>query len=648
MCGIAGFWRARGGRDGDCARLARMAGVLAHRGPDDFGYLYANSSTGDAQRTQEPHSDIVPDVLLASRRLAVTDLTVAGRQPQANETSDVFVVFNGAIHNYIELRDELRALGHAFHSGSDTEVVLRAYEQWGEQCAARFNGMWAYVIWDQRERRLVCSRDRFGIKPLFTATIGDTFYFASEAKAILAIEPEAREPNLSYIRHFVSTAAPREGAGSPFARIGQLAPGHNRIDSGNRTAEHAYWQYGVQSQAYDYADPARTFAELFDDAVRIRLRGDVPVALLLSGGMDSTAVAIHAARHAGGAVQALTARFTGFDGNESGYALEAAKRAGLPLTCVDYDPQHFMRDMERVTWHMDAPVARGQMLARWSLIREASRAGTILLEGQGADEMLGGYPNRHAAPYVRSEWASARWHTLPAVALRVLRTILKADNRKALRREMRREMRRKSRVRANSQPDIFCGRLHDAPEYEPEDRSGGAEPFDDPLTNALFADHARLILPYLLHYGDAISMGHSMESRLAFLDHRLVEFVFGLPYLQKIRGSESKVVLRRALGPDLPPAVLRRKRKVGFDTPIGSWLRSNYRSGLEPLLRSKRLAERELFRPEALDRIRDRFEARGGGAALLFRCAGVELWFRHVIEAAEGAVAHPVPTRDSR
>lgn len=629
MCGIVGFWRLATPRPGDCERLAKMTALVSHRGPDDYGYLFANSSTGETRVTQDQHSEFTPNVLLANRRLAITDLSEAGRQPFSNDSNDVFTVFNGAIHNYLELREELIRLGYRFRSRSDTEVLLHAYEEWGPACAARFNGMWAFAIWDKRRRQLVCSRDRFGIKPLFIARKGDTFYFASEVKSILASGEISRQPNLSYIKHFLAAGTPLEGRYTPFANVEQLPAGHNLIITEKAAVEEPYWRYDDRSESYDFSTPEDTFDSLFSDAVKIRLRGDVASSLLLSGGLDSSAIAVVAARHAPGAIAAFTARFSGSRNDESQYATLAARHAGIPVTMVDYDARNLVDDLSVVSWHMDAPVAKGQMLARWSLIRTASQGqAKILLEGQGADELLAGYPSRYGEAYLRSEFDHARWGTFPSVLRRLLAATASPENRQLLKEMLIGKKRRKP----PESRSLFCPRVQTAPPYEPGFPPSNSPVWGDRLTGLLWQDHANAILPYLLHFGDAISMGHSMESRLPFLDHRLVEFAFSLPFHEKIHGRESKFILRQSLKTELSPATLSRKRKVGFSTPIRQWMKPIFRTELVPLLNSSRLRNREIFDKQALGELLDVFEKRGEHAVALFRCVALEIWFRQFVD----------------
>jgi asparagine synthase (glutamine-hydrolysing) len=322
--------------------------------------------------------------------------------------------------------------------------------------------------------------------------------------------------------------------------------------------------------------------------------------MLLSGGLDSSSIALSVADHREpGKFAAFNARFSGSGKDESRYAQIAAERAGVPLTMVDFNPDNMLDTLSAVTWHMDSPAVRGQMLARWSLIEAASANATILFEGQGADEMLGGYPHRYYGPYLDSEREHARLSNLPTV---LLRTLDVATTRVYLRKLRSRYIKHKQPVgHSRTSRKLLSRRIRELPAYDPGFGSDKPPASYDPLTKRLWQDHSKTMLPYLLHFGDAISMGHSMESRLPFLDHRLVEFVFALPFQQKIRGRKTKYILREALKHKLPAEILQRKRKLGFDVPHKSWIKSAYRDQLRHLVEGSRLQKRDLFDGDGFD-----------------------------------------------
>lgn len=631
MCGIAGFWRRSQPTPGDFERLAKMAECLRHRGPDDYGYLSANARTGEASCGQSVSVDFSPDVLLASRRLAIIDLSPDGRQPMTNEAGDIFVVFNGAIHNYKELKQELEAMGHRFRSHTDTEVIVHAYEAWGEECSNRFNGMWAYAIWDGPKRRLVCSRDRFGIKPLYVAYRAGTFYFGSEVKAIIAAGVQAALDPAPVATYLVEGRL-HPASETLFSGILPLGAGHNLVVTSTSSEETQYWVYDGHSQNYDHTNPAATFRELFADSVAIRLRSDVPVGILLSGGLDSSAVTAFATKSSD-SLTAFTAIFPGFSMNEQRYAQLVADRFGLPLECVEYRPDNLVNDLSAVIWHMETPPLGAQVLARWMLLRTASEHVKVVLEGQGSDEMLAGYLDLYLKPYILDELAGLG----PNAALGRLRTLAPALEIAAFAKLQDVGAKSLETVRRQAggkvRPSILSRQLAGLPSLPGLPSLTPAGPFRDRLTNALWADHRRRILPHLLGYGDSISMAHSVESRVPFLDHRLVEFVFGLPFTWKMQGRETKTILRRALRTDIPRQVFDRRTKVGFDTPLREWLAAGFHQSIRPVIESQRSLERGLFDSDAVRRELDDFESdRSHNEKLILRCLSLELWARLFID----------------
>jgi len=625
MCGIAGLWRLPGPDPLDRGRIQRMALTLIPRGPDDFGFLLADTVHGEASAGQKLDSDFVPGLLLASRRLSILDLSVAGRQPIANETDDIFVVFNGAIHNYVELRRELEGFGHVFRSQTDTEVIVHAYEQWGPDCANRFNGMWAYAIWDQKNRRLVCSRDRFGIKPLVIARHGGAFFFGSEVKALLAAGVPA-EPNPRFLSQHLSYSFFVPGDETPFANIGQVPAGHNLIVTPGGERLSRYWSYTDRSEAYDYKDPVACFQELLDDAVRLRLRSDVPLAALLSGGIDSSAVTVKAANHHD-RFEAFISAFPGYVKDERHHAERVARSREIPLNVILYDAKDLQQDIDSVTWAMDMPPSIGQIPARWRLLRAVSRKARIVLEGQGADELLGGYPRRYLKPYVQSELASLRpWNLIP----RLPRLVAAHHHRK--RPWLGRARRRRARRQAFVTETLLSPDLRDMVRTAGRETAGPAPDLASKLHEKLWRDHAFDWLPHLLHYGDAVSMAHSVESRMPFLDHRLVEFAFGLPFDQIIRGTETKHILRQAVTAELPPQIVQRRDKIGYETPTERWIRERMDSDIRPLLTSARVRERGIFDQHMLDQCLRQAATNSSCAHLAFLCTGLESWFRLCVD----------------
>jgi asparagine synthase (glutamine-hydrolysing) len=640
MCGIAGIFRRRGDDESDPRRLGAMTDALVHRGPDDHGYLLLDSNDGSFTLGQDILRAGRCDLLLGSRRLAIIDTSPAGRQPMTNETRDLFLVFNGEIYNYRELGRDLRARGHRFSSDSDTEVIVHAYEEWGPGCVARFNGMWAFALWDQRRRVLFCSRDRFSVKPFYYYIDENVFILASEIKAILSALPQRPSPDWGSIHAFLTRNALCHTDKTLLEGIKRLPPAHNLFVASDRLELTPYWDCDSPSEAYDYSRPRENFAELLDDSVRLRLRSDVPVGISLSGGMDSSSIAALARRHIGaGALKVFTAAFPGTRHDERHYAELVARRFGAEFHVAEYRPKSLIEDLRRVIRHMDQPAPISQVLPRWHLMGLAAEHVKVLLEGQGSDEMLAGYPSRYFRPWIYDELdhlisrnfvrSSAR---LAAVAVEKFRRS-EVNPLQAISRRVFRILKRRLRARAAGHRALTpafreLGRRFN--EGLPPGQRHGAR-----LTNALLNDHGRDILPCLLMFGDAISMGHSVEARLPFLDYRLVEFVFGLPTQWKYDGIETKIVLKRAMKDALPAEILARKDKIGFATPIDRWIENFLDSEVRPLLLSSRARSRGIFESAEIEKTLVRFAAGNHAASsLIFRWLSLEIWFQIYIDGA--------------
>lgn len=642
MCGIAGIYRRRGVAELGHERLRAMADTMVHRGPDDFGYLLLDSRDGRFQIGQDGFGRHPCDVCLGNRRLAIVDLSPNGRQPILNETGDISVVFNGEIFNHIELRHELAARGHVFRSHTDTEVIVHAYEEWGADCVTRFNGMWALALWDQRRREMFCSRDRFGIKPFYYRLDADTFLFASEIKALLPALDGRPSPDYGALGDYLVEGTLCRSTDTFFDGVKRLEPAHSMVVSSGAVRSIRYWDYLSRGETRDESKPVEAFRGLLDDAVRLRLRGDVPAGIALSGGLDSTSVLALAAPHAtAGRIKAFTAVFPGASFDEQKHARLAARELGAELFCVEDESGGFIDDLRRIVWHMDYPALDGQVFSRWRLMRLASRHVKVILEGQGADEMLAGYIDKYFLSsaldalggmglgesldtlgklwegfrhvFLRNGWpgwARKQWRSLPFGP---------------------RNLSEKARVRRRACTPEFL-RLRPVRRKTPPDR-----PFPDRLTNALHYDHAIGILPRLLKFGDALSMAFSVESRVPFLDHRLVEFVFRLPPRDKLDGAVSKCILREAMAGVIPEQIRARRDKIGFRTPVGRWIRHNMDSGIRPLLLSDRCRKRGVLDVKEVERILALHANRRARAEqAIFRWVSTELWFRLFIDG-EGA-----------
>ena len=610
MCGICGI--VAYGRPAKAETAAAMAATLDHRGPDGRGSYEAEG------------------VALGFRRLAIIDLSEAGNQPFASEDGRLRLVHNGEVYNYRELRAELEAKSHRFRSATDTEVILAAYREWGERCVERFNGMWAFALWDADRSRLFCSRDRFGVKPFYYCYDGDRFVFASEPKAFRA-DPETRlRANPRAVREYVEQAYLDHTSETFFDGIVRLPPAHSLVLDRDGLRLRRYWSLEPHDPPADAAGAVR---ELFLDSVRLRLRSDVPVGTCLSGGIDSSAIAVavaHLLRTRRDEAQAVGERqrtFTayfedrGFD--ERPYAHAVVDAAGAEPHWITFDGDRLVSDLPRIVEAQDEPFGSTSMAAQWYVLRAAREAGlTVMLDGQGGDEILGGYRG-HVGERLADLLAGGRLGELSS-ELRAFRPALGTRPlASALARPFAPErVQRLVRARARGSAAL----LHrDLAGLEPSSRNGS--PFPDRLRRYQQLLLERRGLPELLRYEDRNSMAHSLEARVPFLDYRLVELAFSLPGGELIRGGQTKSVLRRALGDLLPPIVAGRTDKLGFVTPEGRWLRGPLGDLAADVFASRSFEERGFVDAQAARRRLERHRRGELDAGFeLWRALNLELW----------------------
>jgi asparagine synthase (glutamine-hydrolysing) len=602
MCGIAGIWE-RSGKPVDPAALARMSASLVHRGPDGDG-IHLDGAIG-----------------LANRRLSIIDPTPAGGQPMHLPDRGLWITYNGEIHNYVELRRELESRGARFRTRTDTEVVLQAYAAWGAECFERFNGMWALALWDERERRLVLSRDRFAIKPLCYSVRGSRICFASEPKAIVAAFPEEREPDRVEVAAFLAGARPDRGERTFFDNVRNVTAATCVEFTAEAVRHTRYWRF-VPGDETPKPDAEERFRELFADSVRLRMRSDVPVGACLSGGLDSSAIAGLVDVSPEQPMHCFSLRFDGWIHDEHRYAAMAAD--ARPGTFVVHWVRPEARDlvgtMRKIVWHHDAPTPVRGRLGQWFVMKEAGRHVKVVLDGQGGDELLAGY-SRFFIPYALD---------------RLRRTAASSPARAGMFRDLADLAWIESRSRL-----WFLARAP-LPYARRARRLRAKGPYRSRVNNELWDELTRDGLPEVLHAEDALSMAFSLESRTPFLDHRLVELCFSLPYTDKISGGWTKSILRRALADAVPAEILARRRKIGFSSPVTSWLRldDNCRD-VRGLLLDRTCLERGIFDRRRLERALSAFASGSQLSALhrtgeLWRWITLELWFQEFVDPARG------------
>jgi asparagine synthase (glutamine-hydrolysing) len=624
MCGICGIWN-QDGAPVERRTIDRMNATLVHRGPDGEGAW------------------VEGEIGFGHRRLEIIEPGPLGHQPMSTPDGGLWVVFNGEIHNYLELRQDLESGGESFRSNCDTEVLLAAYRKWGVECFQRFNGMWAAAIWDARQQTLVLSRDHFGIKPLYYSIAGSRVAFASEPKAILAGLPEEQRVNREYVCWFLSGGSPDFGEDTFYQNIQAVGPSTVIVLTREGSIRpQRYWQIDPTRVASD--DPEEEFRELLTDAVRMRLRSDVPVGACLSGGLDSSSIVRLAGRELDLPMECFTMRVSdpGYDESEFAAVVTAGSDA-YRHHWIEPGPGNALETLAKIAWHHDGPTPARGRYGMWHVFEEVGRHVKVVVDGQGADELLAGYA-RHFLPFLLD---SGRQGLVQMV--RDARAVVRLWGRgwrglstKPISPVMRRFSRRVWPAHRILRRDLVAGSRAVPVEalYDTWLCPDAERPFSTHLENALWHEFRFCGLPELLHAEDAIAMAHSVEARPAFLDRRIVEFCFAQPGSEKIRDGWRKSLMRRSLEGVLPPKVQWRRDKVGYNTPMDAWLlrdQENYRQ-LRELMLGTDAACLEFLERGPLERLleRRRRAGRNGGyaAELASRCISLELWLRQVRQLA--------------
>lgn len=620
MCGIAGIVRLDGANVSADA-IGVLTDLIAHRGPDDAG-VHVDGNAG-----------------LGHRRLSIVDLSPAGHQPMANGDGSLWIVFNGEIYNHEALRAELARLGHAFRSTTDTEVILAAYREWGQACVHRFEGMWAFAIWEPSRKRLFCSRDRLGIKPFYYTLTPSGFAFASEIKSVLASGLVPIRPNHEALRLQLVHRARASNETTCFEGVMQLPPAHNAVLSEGRLVRTRYWnaEEFLHTRTTGDRDHAAEFRERIEQAVRSHLRSDVPVGACLSGGLDSGTLVAIAARQANSPLRTFSVTYPGSVYDESRYIRALHDHVdNLDGSETSPDGSDLIDVLERSTWHYEEPVWGGSVYSWWQVMKSVHAGGIkVVLNGQGADELLAGYP-RYYPTYLRQLLLQGR---LPSFAhnFEGFRAQQGDLSRPGLWRELATPfwpdwLRRAARMagRGHAFDDGFLSpqlRALSSPAAE----SLARRAFSD-LDTHLLTDLTTTRLPELLQAEDRFSMAFSIESRVPFLDRAFVEYGIALPSQQKIDDGVTKVVLRKAMRGVVPDETLDRRDKQGYATPTDAWLRQHGVEYAGDILGSQRFRERDIFDADAASAAFLRWRDGKGALSGLWTWLSTEQWFRQYMD----------------
>jgi asparagine synthase (glutamine-hydrolysing) len=532
-----------------------MSRAIAHRGPDDDGVWSTNSA------------------LFLHRRLSILDLSSAGHQPMVSACGRYIMVFNGEIYNYRELRPQLEERGAVFRGSGDSEVLLASYAEFGADCLAHLNGMWALAIWDVQRKRLFVSRDRFGKKPFYYALQGGRLIFASEIKAILASGVVAASPNPTAVGDFCAERVSDHTAETFFKEIHQLRPGTFGLWQEGQFRTSTYWTLPDDAAENEPGDPVESIRDLLADSVKLRLRSDARVGTTLSGGLDSSGVACFAAGQSTGELHAFSTIVVNPPEEAAGIVQVAHAQPNLTLHSDQPDGRCLVDELDECLWHQDEPFADGSMLAHFRLMRLARERGVkVILTGQGADEVFAGYPG-HLVAHVAGLIARGAWAEARSFTAQVRATGQPISMKAAFGYAMPAPLAQFTRGRG------IDGRLDwldsETATVSSEVRAGIVEEAGrDRLNGTLRKSISKRTLPGFLHYDDRNSMAFGVETRAPYLDHRLVSKVLPTAGGVKVRRGRTKSLLRDALMPIVPRPIVSRLAKQGYPAPIAHWVRS--------------------------------------------------------------------------
>jgi asparagine synthase (glutamine-hydrolysing) len=606
MCGITGYW---GHSRADLARgiFETFTHSLAHRGPDGFGIQHWPDTR----------------LWLGHRRLAIIDLSDHARQPLSYANGRYWITYNGEIYNYLELREELKDLGHRFVSNSDTEVILAAYAQWGADCQLRFNGMWAFAIWDVRDQQLFMSRDRFGVKPLHYSLHNGAVVFASELKAFLSLPWIEGDFDAAVLSETLNNLTGQASSTYTLLKdVHQLQAGHAMLVNGDGRIRITRWWNTLEhlpTAGTDLKQQTDEFRHLFFDSCRVRLRSDVPLATSLSGGIDSSAVActISELGRLGKASlapsdwqRAFVAVFTDTPCDEQNYAREIVQHTGMTAHYEPVDETTAVRNLEKAIFDIEGIFVH-PAVGTWIIYRAMRAKGMrVSLDGQGADEFLGGYEHFVEAALddaIMNSFDLTRYSDLRAVSrglagVDVMRAGKLHEAKWLLRwvfgkaKRLVRHQLNRSAVRDLERPlDPYLG-PHRLYYDEVDTRTSGMTP----LQAALFTSFHGSMLPTLLRQFDRASMAHGIETRMPFMDWRLVTYGFSLPETSKIGGGVTKRVLRTAMEGLVPDAIRLRTNKIGFVSPIHAWTSGDLNTWVRDTCASRSFLDSEVWKGRAV------------------------------------------------
>jgi len=614
MCGICGIV-SLDNKPIDVSVIKNMADTVRHRGPDGEGFLLAHKESG-AWQTSEEIANGNWQIALGHRRLSIIDLSNAGCQPMSYANGQYWIIHNGEIYNYLELRTELESMGYKFNSHTDTEVILAAYDKWGKECLGRFNGMWSFAILDTKNNQLFCARDRAGVKPFYyyfapNGTHGKVFVFSSEIKQLFCHPSVKKSVNDGTLYDYLIYGLLDHSDQTLYKGIRQLRGAHYMIiplhnNTSWTPAPIKYWDINLSNKLNNWSDAQyiERFKELFENSIRLRLRSDVPIGSCLSGGLDSSGIVsiVNKLLKEQGKTELQKTFSSCFDDpkyDERRYIEKVIEFTKVTPHYVFPKGERLLEELDKLIWHQDEPFGSTSIYAQWNVFRLAKENGvTVMLDGQGGDEILAGYPTYMGVYFIqllkqarllRLTKEMTGYYSLLGYSFgQAIKHMFSVYTQKGLYRLLGRT--------AQQKPDWLnedfwqTGKEQSPFEKQSLKDSQPGSRLDKKLYELYFDTN----MPALLHYEDRNSMAFSIESRVPFLDYNLVEFMFSTPADQKIRGGWAKYLYREAMKGLIPEEVRLRKDKMGFVTPEEIWMKATLKPYMEKVL-SETKADDSIF-----------------------------------------------------
>ncbi len=642
MCGICGIAIPKKlNRKVDESEVKAMRDAMTHRGPDDSG-IFLGGSVG-----------------LGHRRLSIVDLG-GGQQPMSNEDDTIWITFNGEIYNHASLRPMLESLGHVYRSASDTETIIHLYEEKGVRAVEDLRGMFAFAIWDWKQRRLMLARDRLGIKPLYYA-LSDTgvFHFASEIKSLIKVGAVKAQLNYDALSDYAANRA-TSGEETLFRGIKRLMPGHTLVWSDGRITIERYWDVSFRKADEHLSEDAyvEQFSDLFRQSVQLRLMADVPLGMFLSGGIDSSAIVAAMSEMVQEPIKTFSVAFQEREANELEFARTVAQTFKTDHHEIIVSPEQFFEALPALVYQEDEPIAHPSSVPLYFVSKLASEHVKVVLTGEGSDELLAGYDKYRKTVY-NLALGRAYHRVAPASFRRLIKRMIEtgAGSSKLARTFLALPPGIEDIYFDNfsvfsraTQTQLFTAQTKEQiKERDPyRDALGHIAQTDaDSLLDQLLAADLKTYLHELLMKQDQMSMAASIESRVPFLDHKLVEFAAALPVRMKLRGLTTKYILRRAMADRLPKEILTRK-KMGFPVPVGAWLGGRFTHLLDEYALSPRAIERGIFDADFVRNLIARHRAGENHSERLWALINFEIWQRQFIDGESFSVRDAQPTAESR